>query len=236
MSVSTLGTMVSNVRIHLQEGTQQFYQSAHLKHFIGEGFRYYVLKMLEEGEGYFTTSTNLGFTGGNEAVSLASLTPAFLSISKLSRRVSNGTRKLEESQNRYRDIYNIGQGDGDTYLPTYRIRGNDLILEPEPLSTEAASSTTGLKLEYNYIPDFPNSSSSDSFTFDSGFPTIYEANVEIWSAIAALESKDAMGGVSDIQTLRDRLRKLDDAFFDSLQRSELPDFVDYSGVDYSSPF
>lgn len=234
--MSELGEMVANVRIHLGEGTQQFYEDADLKHFIGEGFRYYALKMIEEGEGYLMTTANLGFTAGSEVVSLASLSPAFLSCSRLSRRVSDGLRKLDESQNRNRDIINLGQGAGDSYLPTYRFRGINLILEPAPLETEAASSTTGLLMEYNYIPTIPNSASADTFEFDSSFPTIFEANVELWAAIAALESKDAMGGVSDIQTLRNRLAKLDEAFFDALQRSESPDFVEYSGLDYSNPF
>lgn len=234
--MSELGDMVANVRIHLGEGTQRFYEDADLKHCIGEGFRYYSLKMIEEGEGYFMTTANLGFTAGSEVVSLASLSPAFLSCSRLSRRVSEGLRKLDESQNRYRDIINLGQGAGDSYLPTYRFRGINLILEPAPLETEAGSSTTGLVMEYNYIPTIPNSASIDTFEFDSSFPTIFEANVELWAAIAALESKDAMGGVSDIQTLRNRLAKLDEAFFDALQRSESPDFVEYSGLDYSNPF
>lgn len=234
--MSTLGAMVSNVRIHLQEGTQQFFEDADLKHFIGEGFRYYSLKMIEEGEGYFTTTSNLGFTANLDTVSLAALSPAFLSGSRLWRRVSEGLRVLQEAQNRNRDIINIGQGSGDAYLPEYRFRGTNLILMPRPLATEAASDTTGLLLEYNYVPTFPTSASADGTTFDTNFPTIFEANVELWAAICALESKDAMGGVSDIQTLRNRLAKLDEAFFDALQRSESPDFVEYVGGNYQNPF
>jgi len=228
--------MVSNVRIHLGEATQRFFQNSELKHFIGEGFRYYSMIMLEEGAGYFERSDNLGFTAGNEEVSLASLSPAFFSLSQLSRRVTQGTVPLIAAENRFRAKYNIGQGSGDSYLPTYRFRGMNIVLEPEPVSTEAASSTTGLKIEYNYVPTFPSSASADSFTFDTNFSTIYEGNVELWAAIAALESKDAMGGISDIQSLRGRLEKLDNVFWDSLERDEQPDQVDYAGIDYSNPF
>ncbi len=234
--MATLGEMVANVRINLQEGTQQFFQDADLKYYLSEGFKRYALEMLEEGEGYFTVTGNLGFLAGNEAVALGALSPAFFSLSKLYRRVAEGLRQLQEDQGRYRDIINIGQGSGDAYLPDYRLRGMNLVLNPPPLETEAASSTTGLVAEYNYIPTFPTSASADAFTFDASFPTWYEPNVELWATIAALESKDGMGGVSDIQTFRNRLAILDQRFLDSLQRSESPDFVEYVGGNYSNPF
>jgi hypothetical protein len=87
-------------------------------------------------------------------------------------------------------------------------------------------------MDYIYVPTFPTSASSDSFTFDANFPTIYEANVEIRAAIKVMESKDAVGGVSDISTFREELQQLDDSFLASIEPDEQPDQVEYSGVDY----
>ena len=95
-------------------------------------------------------------------------------------------------------------------------------------------------MDYVYIPTFPTSSSSDSFNFDTattgvttvGFPTSYELNVEIRATIKILESKNAIGGVSDIQSFRDQLQELDKAFEDSSENDEYPDTVQYIGINY----
>jgi hypothetical protein len=123
---------------------------------------------------------------------------------------------------------------GPSFVPTYRLQSLNLVLEPTPQVTEAASSTTGLTLDYYYLPTFPDSSSADSFTFEAQFPTIYEPMIELYATIAALETKDGMGGVSDIQSFRDRRSKWEEAFGDSLTRSEFPDRVQYSGGNYSN--
>ena len=74
------------------------------------------------------------------------------------------------------------------------------------------------------------------FEFDEDFNVIYEPMITLYATIAALESKDGMGGVSDIQSFRDRLSKWEFNFLDSLRTDETSDQVTYFGLDYSNPF
>lgn len=231
--MSTLTTLLGNVRRNLGEATPNFYTNAEIQQQIGEAYKHYFLVMIENGEGYFETTVNLGFTGGTETIDLTTLDPVFKDISQLERRVANGTIPLMPDQRRFGMNTTIGVGVGDGYLPTYKMRGTDLVLEPTPAATEAASSTTGLKLDYVYEPDFPDASSAGSFEFDASFPTSYEPMIELYATISCMENKDAMGGVSDIQTFRARLAKWEVTFLNSLFRDETPEQATYIGFTYN---
>lgn len=238
--MSDLVTIRNNVRRNLGETTPNFYQNTELNQVIGEAYRHYSLRMIDEGEGYFETFVYLGFTALTEAVSISSLSPAFFSVSQLYRVLSNGSLvPLRQDDMRFMTNSSVLTGTGDTYQPRWKLRGMNIILQPYPQSTEAAyvgapPATSGLKLDYNYIPTFPTSVSADNFTFDENFPIIFEPLIELYATIAALESKDGMGGVSDIQSFRTRLAQLEEVFESSLQRSEYPDKVQYIGTDFSN--
>lgn len=231
---STLATLETNIRIALQETTANFYSTSEIYTGISNAYKKYSLIMLTKGIGYFVTTTNLSLTASTETISLASLSSTFFSISSLERRISNGTQPLHPDVRRYRPNITTATGSGDSYLPTYKLRGTNLVLEPAPLASETGSATAGLKLDYNYIPTFPTSASSSSFTFDANFPTIYESMVEDYAAIYCLENKDGSGGISDIQTIRNRLDRMEADFMDSLVTDDTPDRVEYSGNNYSS--
>lgn len=236
--MSDLLAIRTNVRRNLGEITPNFYTNPELNQNIGEAYRHYSLRMIDEGEGYFETTAFLGFTAQVDAVALGALTPAFFSVSQLYRVLSNGSlNPLRQDDMRFTVNSTILSGNGDMYLPRWKLRGLNLILQPYPQSTEAAYSgsppaTSGLKLDYNYIPAFPTGDSADDFTFDANFPVIFEPLIELYATIAALEAKDGMGGVSDIQSFRVRLAALEETFDASLQRSEYPDRVQYMGTDF----
>lgn len=232
--MATLGTIVDNIRRNLGEITANYYQDTDLKSFAGEAYKYYSMIMIEEGDGYYETTTNLALTANTATIDLSTLDPYFYHISVLERNTLNGTIPLIPSERRYKSNTSINTGVGDAYLPTYKLRSLNLVLEPTPTVSEAASSTTGLKLDYVYIPTFPTSASADAFEFDSSFPTLYEPMIEIYATIAALEAKDAMGGVSDIESFRGRLAVWEEKFLNSLERKETPERVEYVGVDYSN--
>lgn len=232
--MSTLSTIRANVRRNLGETTARFYTDADLNEFVGQSFYFYTVMMIEEGEGYFEATENLAITADTATVSLSALTNTFFKVSALEKNTSNGSIPLIEDERRFHPNFTVVTGTGDAYRPTWKLRGTSIVLEPTPLSTESASATTGLKLDYYYIPTRVISSSSDSTTYDSNFPVIYEPMIELHATIAALEAKDGMGGVSDINSFRGRLEKWEQIFLDSLNRSEFPDRVSYSGVDYSN--
>lgn len=231
--MSLLSVLVANVRINLSESSANFFTDAEIKKGVGEGYRHYFQLMVTNGDGYFEATANLGFTSGTETVSLTGLASTFFKISQLERRVTNGTIPLMSDQRRFGMNITSGGGAGDAYLPTYKLRGTNIVLEPTPGATEAASSTTGLKLDYVYQPTFPSSSSADSFDFDANFPAVYEPMIELYATISCLEAKDAMGGVSDIQSFRNRLEKWEASFLQSLFRDETPEQAAYIGFTYN---
>lgn len=230
---STLAVLTQNIRITLQSSSAEgFFTDSEIYAGIGKAYKKYTLIMLKEGVGYFETKTNLALVASEEAITTADFDPPFFSISTLERRVSNGTQPLITDQRRFRPNITTSTGSGDSYLPTYKVRGTNIILEPAPLSDEAASSTTGLMLVYNYIPEFPGPDSDSDFEFDDNFPVIYESMVEDYAAVYCLENKDASGGVSDIATVRLRLAEYEAQFLDSLITDDTPDHVVYLGQNY----
>jgi hypothetical protein len=105
----------------------------------------------------------------------------------------------------------------------------NLILSPIPI----APMTAAIKMDYVYIPDFPNQTSADNYVFDINFPTVFELNVKLRTAIKLLETKDATGGVSDTGTLIQELAQADAYFQDTLPKDENIDRVEYSGINYN---
>lgn len=233
---STLATLTTNIRVILQETTENFFKDTEIYTGISKAYKKYSLVMLTKGIGYFVTTTNLSLVASTETISLASLNPPFFSIASLERRISNGTQPLQPDVRRYTPNITTATGSGDSYLPTYKLRGTNLVLEPAPLSSETGSATAGLKLDYNYIPTFPTSASASSFTFDANFPVIYESGIEDYAALFCMENKDGSGGVSDMQTIRARLAEFDSAFLDSLVTDDTPDRIIYSGFSYDSSY
>lgn len=235
---STLDQLATNIRFTLGDPNSQYFTDGELYAGIAKAYKKYSLIMLKDGVGYFETPRNLSLVASVETISTSGWAIPFFSISTLERRVSNGTQPLSSDQRRYRPNITTSSGSGDSYLPTYKVRGTNIILEPAPLSNETVSSdtalteTVGLFLVYNYIPTFPTSTSASSFTFDDNFPAIYESMVEDYAAIYCLENKDAVGGVSDITTVRTRLAESEAQFLDSLITDDTPDHVVYSGQNY----
>lgn len=229
--MSTLGELVQEVSVIVGDKTiGEYFPAVEIKRAISDCFRYYTLRLIKGGEGYFETTTTLDLTANTEYISLAGLTPSFLSVSVLWRKLSTGYKPLKHNEQRYKFISTIGVGSGDTYIPEYRFRGTNLILTPAPIASE----TDALKLDYVYIPTFPNYLSADSYTFDASFPTIFELNVKLRAAIKLLETKDVTGGLSDIATLRAELADADQTFDSTLTKDETTDIIEYQGIDYNT--
>jgi len=235
--MANLGALVLNVRRHLQATNVitevLLYDTGYLKQFIGEAYRHYAMRMINEGQGYFETSVDLAITALVPEIDLSALDPPFKSVSVLYKRRTLDLYPLQRNEKRYQAIVNNGVGAFNAYLPDWNLRDLNLILLPTPRASEPITPTTGLKLEYNYIPVFPNFDSDDLFEFNAAFPTIFEPMIELYAAIAAMESKDAQGGVSDIESFRNRLAGWEQHFADSMARSDSAEQVPYSGLSYS---
>lgn len=231
-----LGDLVDNVALKLGDPSLQFFTAPEIKQAIGESYRFYYMRLIKKAEGYFETTVNLDIVASTETVSLAALTPPYKNISQLWRYVTNGQIPMKEQENRFDAVYTLAVASGDAYVPQYKQQGTNIILYPPP----GASQTAALKLDYVYLPTFPSSTSADAFDFNTGtsgitavgFPTVYEINIIVRSAIKCMETKDVTGGLSDTATFRQELVELDKSFDDSSENDEYPDSVTYRGINY----
>jgi hypothetical protein len=226
---STLGTLTAAVSVKLGDKfVGEFYSSTEIKAALGDAYRHYTQYLAGLGQGYFETPVLLDITANSESIDISTLSPPFWIVSHLWRQVTYGFYPLRQSEQRFNANYTLGSGTGDAYIPTYRLRGLNIVLSPPPLFSQ----TGALKLEYVYQPTFPTGSSADAFTFDGNFPVIYEANVRQRACVKLLESKDAIGGVSDIQSFRADLEQMDQQMINTMTPDEFPDSVTYMGRDY----
>ena len=230
--MSTLGTLVDKVQRELQEASANYFAEADIKQAIGDAYGDYSLLMINEGAGWFTTTSNLAITANQETVSLSSLSPPFFSLVMVEKNLSTGTQPLKPSQGRYSFKSNIGVGSGETYIPEYYIRGTNLVLFPIPTGAEAASSTTGLKAHYNYQPTLPTGGSADAFEFDSNFPVNWERLIVLYATNVVLRQKDQTGATSDTGAIDAELGKWEEMLYNSLERDETPEEVTYMGNCY----
>lgn len=237
--MAILGTMVENVRRNLQEispnaGNQSLYSSDNIRYAIGVSYKKYSLVMMQEGEGYFEATANLGLTGGVATVSLAGLTPTYFKLSVLRKNTPTGRFPLRSSEKRFTPIDTNGQSSSNYTEFKYRFIGRTTIsLDPVPAGTEAATDTTGLQVEYIYLPTFPLATSLDTFEFDSNFSPIFDPLIEVDATLHMLDMKDGAGAMSDANTFRLLRSQLEEAFISNLKQTEDPDHVTYIGNDYS---
>lgn len=230
--MSTLGVIRANVRRNLGEDSARFFSNAELNQFIGEAYRKYVILMIEEGDGYFVTTESVPIVLNDPYIDLTALSLPFFNVRQLAKITTFGFVPLKTDQMRFKTNYKYTTGTGDNYLPTYRVQGMNIVLQPTPTYSESVSTSTGLQLEYAFLPTFPDASSADSYEMEANFSPGYEPLIELYATIAALESKDGMGGVSDINSFRDRKNQWEQTFMDSLEREEYPDSVAYIGTNF----
>lgn len=230
--MSQLGDLVARVTLELQDVAFTYFEEANIKQAIGDAYQYYTMLALDAGQGWFQTAVNLPITAGTETIALTSLTPTFYSVATLKKNMPTMRYPLASSVGRFTIDVTLGVGSFESYIPEYKVRGLNLVLNPRPLTSEAAADTTGLRLEYNYVPTFPNATTVDTFEFDANFPTVFEPMIILMAAISVFEQKDGMGAVSDTNAFRLRLSKYEQSFMDSFERDEYPDKVSYIGYDY----
>jgi len=219
--MSTLIELVEKISLKVGDETVgEYYAENEIKNVIGESYRFYARRLKMRGEGYFETTANLSTVANQEYIDLTTLDPKLWTISTIYRVWGTTKYPLKKAENRYIQTSTTG-GSGSSYLPTYRFRSNRIILSPPPSATEADA----FFLEYVYIPEFPDLNSDEDFEFDANFPDIYEDNIILRSCVKLLESKDAVGGISDIATFRNELTEIDKDFDESINKDEVPDYI-----------
>jgi hypothetical protein len=134
-----------------QASTAGFISNDEIDRWGNEGLYKYVLMLMKANQGYFETTSLLDIVAAAEAIALPSNfsnEPSLLSLVIVEKVLTNGRVPLN-----YRKRYNqvnptTGDGSGETYFPTYDFRGNSLILEPTPVTSE----TDGIRIVFKGLP------------------------------------------------------------------------------------
>lgn len=120
---------------------------------INEAFMSRVADLMNLHEGYFEETYNFALVANQENYDLPSNFSAnqksFVRVAILERKISNQWVPCE-FRRRYTESNQVdGLATSDGYLPSYKFRGRQLILEPPPASAETSEFT---RLTYAYMP------------------------------------------------------------------------------------
>lgn len=120
---------------------------------INEAFMSRVVDLMNLHEGYFEETYNFALVSGQEGYNLPSNFTAgqkqAIRVAILERKISNAWVPCE-FRRRYTEANPTdGAGVADAYVPSYKFRGRQIILEPTPVSDEDAANT---RLTYVYMP------------------------------------------------------------------------------------
>lgn len=138
-----------------QDSVTGFVDEPMLDRWVNEGYMKYSHVLMLADEGYFEQTFGLDIISGQEEVPLPSLFDgrgAHLKTMLLERVLSNQRIPLTFHK-RYNEANSTNGGlSGFSFLPTWKFRGSNIILEPTPTFTELASSTSGLLLTAQVMP------------------------------------------------------------------------------------
>ena len=159
-----------------QESSTGFINDTEIDRWLNEGYYKYSVRLMLAAQGFFETTAGLDITNGQEAIALPYNFLSDHSLQKMVRveRVLPTLRVPLKYRKRFDESNpTSGVAGGQSYLPTYDFRGNNLILEPTPAFTEAnASQTAGLRIVYAALPPklisgYPQAIGASTITLDS---------------------------------------------------------------------
>lgn len=230
--MSTLAQLRQRVRYNVGEpfpggvNSSRFYDVS-INNNLNEAYSHYQQWLWVNGEGDLAIVAPIDLVANQAQYPL----PAdWVKTHKLERVITFGTRPLDKYERYQASNVTIAGNNGDAYLPTYRYLGRNLVLEPYPTFGEIG----GLVHEY-YALKAPMVLDTD--TPDAGLIEPWQSMLVIWATIAELEQKEAIGGVADTSTFRDRLQQMEKSYLESMNnRSEARDEVEAYGLDYDNNF
>lgn len=145
----SLQQLISEVRTILNESDRNnsFWKDDEITGYLNDGIRRYFTEIVQNNEGYFTTTADLDITADSETITLP--TDCF-QVRQLAKKISTGYLNLAYRNNVTEGWTTMGGTSSNAYTPYYYFRGNSLVLRPVPNFTE----TAGMRLEYIQFPDF----------------------------------------------------------------------------------
>ena len=222
--MSTLAQLRLRVRYNLGEpsGEQRFYNVS-INANLNESYRYYLAQLIDNGESNFTTTVSIDFVANQAEYALPS---DWVKTRMVDRVTTFGTVPLERFERYETTNITIGGNAGDWFLPSYRFRGQNLVFEPKPTFSQVGA------VIHEYYAE-PANLVADGDSPSTGFIETWQDMMVIRATLSELENKDAVGGVSDINSFRLRLQNMEEAFRKLMTgRSQARDKVERYGYDY----
>jgi len=195
------GTIRTNARYKLNETSAKFWTDAELNSYINEGNRYYWSLLILAQDPLTIKETNLTITSGTESIALPS---DFIKIRLIERAFDSYDIPLK-----YKERYDTANGTstssaGNTYLPSYRVMGSNLILEPTPQSTL----TNGLVFTYFY-----QTADLDDDTDSPEFNAHHHDILVDFCCVRAKEKEELIGGGgTGINSFKEELSRKEQIF------------------------
>lgn len=197
------------------------YSSELIRDTINEAYLYYVMLMMNSGQGDFSLPPEtIDIVAGQYIYDLSALmsyTP--VKISLVERSFSSVWNVLDKWQKTTGSFYTVGVGSG-IWWPSYRFIGTNLVFNQMPNFSQSA----GLRVEGYKVPD---EMVADSDTPLPVFSTIYHNMLVLASTVACIHAKEATGVAGDPNKFIDRLDKMELAFIETMSsKSESREYVD----------
>lgn len=155
-----------------QAAAAGFISNDDIDRWANEAYYKYALVLMKANQGYFETTDLLTITAATEAIALPdNFTANEFSLLQtvIVEKVLSSSRVPLSYRKRYNEANSTSAGaSGETYLPTYDFRGNNLVLEPTPTTTE----TDGIRITYKALPPrlrcaTASAGAASTITFDS---------------------------------------------------------------------
>lgn len=192
-----LGQMRAKARILLDESSAVFWSDDEINWYVNIAYKQYYQHLVFSDFNRLRTTGLLSIVSGTETIALPT---GCLSAAMLERVFDTKTIPLEYKE-RF-EAPNLTSGaDTSYYLPTWTVRGANIVLEPTP----SASFSNGLKI--HYYPE-PTEMTVDANTPDAGFISTWHDMLPVKAAILAKEGRQE----SDTAGLQSFLNQLEEPF------------------------
>lgn len=202
----TLQALITSTRNLLSQPdpNNSTWSDMELSEYANEAVRVYFNELLSVNEGQFAAIDDLNIVSGSETVALPSNS---VKVRALYKKVNNGYVMLPYRNNLTEGYSTDGGTSGDTYMPYYYLRGNDIVLRPVPQFSE----TAGLRLEH---VEFPDTLVNGGDALTAQISPVFKQLIEMYMVYKAKLKESLVNGVRLHDVAAENLAELTKQFKD----------------------
>jgi len=178
----TLNDFKARIRRYLRELNPEtsFWTDTFIIELFNAAYRRRCAQMIMAYEGWFTNVATRDIENGKSTYGFPSGLQKVLKAELV--RSDGKTVPIHAYNRHFESNPEEASGAGDQYYPTYRLIGNGLKLEPEPIEDV----TDGLRIEYSGLPPYLE---ADGDSISSSFPEIFDELLVLDTVVAAMEAE-----------------------------------------------